>query len=104
VNQVFYNGTFQMIFVNATKPQTVYFQLRGPASVVQFPVTVYDAAGNPVGVPVVRSDIVNYTTTGSVAFRQEQIAITYAGGIGRIDIGMNGNIVLVDDVAFGPLP
>jgi len=97
----FCSGTVTMSFAGV--PDTVRFQLRGNNSIAEFPIAAFDGVGG--GIPaseIDRSNVSTYTSVGGFAFRQETITIIHAGGIGRIELGMNGFIVLIDNLIILP--
>ena len=98
----FGSGTLQMIYTNPAKPTVTSFRLRGPASAGPFPLSVFDPAGNPLPITISRSHVQLYNTIANAPFREETITLTSPGGIGRVEIPMNGYIVLVDNVLFQP--
>lgn len=97
----FCSGTMTMVF--AAPPGTVRFQLRGNNDIAVFPVAAFDGIGAPIlGAEIVRSNVSTYTSVSGFVFRQETVTITHAGGIGKIDLGMNGFIALIDNLLISP--
>jgi len=97
----FCSGTTTMSFEHS--PDTVRFQLRGNNSIAEFPVAAFDGSSTPIPASEInRSNVSTYTSVGGFVFRQETITIIHAGGIGRIDLAMNGFIALIDNLIILP--
>ena len=97
----FCSGTTTMSF--AAVPDTVRFQLRGNNDIAEFPVAAFDGSGAPIlAAEVARSDVSTYTSVSGFVFRQETVTIIHAGGIGRIDLAMNGFVALIDNLLILP--
>jgi len=97
----FCSGTTTMSF--AGLPDTVRFQLRGNNDIALFPVAAFDGGAAPIPASeITRSNVTTYTSVSGFVFRQETITIIHAGGIGRVDLAMNGFIVLIDNLIILP--
>jgi hypothetical protein len=97
----FCSGTTTLSF--AAVPGTVRFQLRGNNDIAEFPVAAFDGIGAPIlAAEIARSDVSTYTSVSGFVFRQETVTITHAGGMSRIDLGMNGFVALIDNLLILP--
>ena len=93
----FYSGVVTMTF--AGNPTQVIFRLRGNDDISVYPVTAYDSDGGLISSEqITRTDVSTYTSPAEFIFRQETVTVTNAGGISRIDLNMDGFIVLIDNL------
>ncbi len=102
-NGGFYSGTVTMALAPSTAntigPNKVTFRLRGNDSIPVFPVTAYDANGVPLSPSTItRTNVSTYTSGGGFTFREETVTITSLSEISRVDVDMNGFIVLIDNL------
>jgi predicted RNA-binding protein with TRAM domain len=82
----------------ASHPTSVTFQIRGNNSISEYPVNAFDASGSQIdGEAISRSNVTTYTAPVFTG-RQETVTIRNEGGIARIELVMNGFIVLVDNL------
>jgi len=82
-------------------PSSVTFQARGNNSIAVFPVNAFDASGSPIpDGQITRSNVTTYGAVAGFTGRQETVTISNEGGIARIEIVMNGFIVLMDNLVI----
>jgi hypothetical protein len=93
----FANGTVVMEY--AGLPTTGVFRLRGNDSIPVYPVAAFGPGLTPIPpAQITRSNVSTYASPGGFLFREETVTVTDPGGVARVELDMNGFIVLVDDL------